>query len=288
MSIVISVENRKGGVAKTTTAVTLADELARRVRPNGERVLIVDTDPQGDAAKALDLDVKGRCISNILTGESGLRENVISAHDKPDLYDRSNLYLIPASDQLPVAAEQIFRDNGAMAELAQRINNPRQRAVAEAQIQEIDDVFIEALEPLKSYFNYIIIDCPPTLGVLRTAIHKFADYAIVPVIPDYHSVAQTASHTQDIQEDRTVHGAKIKILTLVPTKAEVRHTLTAEMMMQLVEVYGRRLIADPVPKLTAVAQSPAMGGLTIFQHAPESRAAEAYSRLVDKVMRIAV
>ncbi|MCA9963572.1 MAG: ParA family protein [Anaerolineales bacterium] len=286
MGIVISVENRKGGVAKTTTAVTLADELARRIRPNGERVLIVDTDPQGDAARALDLVPGDRCISNLLIGKSGLRENIISAHDKPDVYDRSNLYLIPASDKLPTVAEQIFRDNGAMAELAQRITNARQRAVAEAQIKEIDDVFLEALEPLKTHFRYIIIDCPPTLGVLRTAIHKFADYAIVPVIPDYHSVAQTASHTRDIQEDRTQFGAKIRILTLIPTKAEVRHTLTAEMLAQLQEVYGHRLIAEPVPKLTAVAQSPAMGGLTIFQHEPESKAAEAYAKLVDRVIQV--
>jgi chromosome partitioning protein len=114
---VFTVENRKGGVGKTTTAVTLGVGLARRLEQNGGgNVLIVDMDPQGDAARGLGLDPGSRCVSQVLLGDGSLeplRINVLPADRSLDGGPvRPNLYVLPATDRLSEAKEDILTEFG--------------------------------------------------------------------------------------------------------------------------------------------------------------------------------
>lgn len=283
MAKVFSVENRKGGVGKTTTAVILATALAKHGEKQEKRVLLLDTDPQGDASTAFDLDVGDRCLSNLLLEISGFAENIISVDQFSNgRINRPNLFLLPASDKLSSAVNALTQDIGAMREMASKMTTTMRRSSGLDNIPTMADIFERVAEPLKDAFHYIVIDCPPSLGELREAIHRYADYAIVPVRTDYHSVRQTAHHTRNILEDQA-KGLDIRILAVVPTFVQKNHLLTREMLDQLAETYGRTLM-EPIPLVTAVAQAPALGGMTVLDHAPNSKAAKAYRKLIERAL----
>lgn len=280
---VFTVENRKGGVGKTTTAVTLGVGLARRLQRNGGgNVLIIDLDAQGDAARGLGLDPGGRCISQVLLGDGSLdplRANVMpadrSASGGPA---RPNLFILPATDRLSEAKEDILTE---LAILAARSLRQRWSAGNRHLVNVLD----EKLGLAKEAFDYIIIDCPPTLDMLQQAVHQYAHYAVVPVKVDFHGASATGRHTSNILEDQAV-GIDIKISAVVPTFVNARHNLTKAMMMNLIRTYGVQVVTKAIPNTVRVAEAPASGGLTILEYMPDSPAAIAYEDLVDRVYRL--
>jgi chromosome partitioning protein len=286
MSKVFTVENRKGGVGKTTTAATLAVGLANRllaqaggnVKAAG-RVLLIDMDAQGDAARALGLDPNGRCISNILSGDGSidvLKRNVMPADRSADGGPaRPNLFVIPASDALSEAKEDILTEFALNAARSAR----RQRG--SANIGNLVTLLDDKLHAAKQVFDYIIIDCPPTLDMLQQAVHQFADEAIVPVKVDYHGASATGRHTSNILEDQA-DGISIKIAAVVPTFVDGRSNLTKAMLQNIVQTYGR-VVTRPIPNTVKVAEAPASGGLTVTEYLPDSPAAVAYDDLTDRI-----
>ena len=275
---VFTVENRKGGVAKTTTAVTLACGLAQRLAENGGgRVLLVDLDPQGDAARALGLSPDGRCLSYVLTGESTLRDQVMPADRSADGGPaRPNLFVLPASDNLRNAKETLLSQltvNMVMAQIRGRNNN--------GDVVPMVAILDERLGPARQVFDYIILDCPPTLDMLQEAVHQFADAAIVPVKADFHSTSAAGRHTRNILDDQA-SGIQIAIKAIVPTFVDYRLRLTRSMLQQLTKTYGN-LVTMPIPNTVRVAEAPASGGLTVIEYAPESPASTAYWHLVDTI-----
>ena len=275
---VFTVENRKGGVAKTTTAVTLAAGLAQRLQANGSgRVLLIDLDPQGDAARALGLDPEGRCLSYVLTGAGTLRDNVMSAdRSDSDGPARPNLFLLPASDNLREAKETLLSQltvNMVMSQIRGRNNG--------GDVVPMVEILDERLGPAKEVFDYIILDCPPTLDMLQEAVHKFADAAIVPVKADFHSTSAAGRHTRNILDDQA-SGISISIRAIVPTFVDGRLRLTRSMLEQLHKTYGN-LVTAPIPNTVKVAEAPASGGQTVIEYAPDSPASIAYWDLVDLI-----
>jgi chromosome partitioning protein len=277
-ALVFTVENRKGGVAKTTTAVTLAYGLSQRLLANGSgRVLLVDLDPQGDTARALGLQPEGRCLSYVLTGEGTLRDNIMPAdRSNSGGPSRPNLFVLPASDNLRNAKEVLLSQltvNTVMAQIRGKGSNN--------DIVPMVEILNERLGPAKQVFDYIILDCPPTLDMLQEAVHNFADAAIVPVKADFHSTSAVGRHTQNILDDQA-GGINISIRAVVPTFVDKRLRLTRNMLAQLKRTYGN-LVSEPVPNTVRVAEAPASGGLTIIEYAPDSPASTAYQSLVDLV-----
>lgn len=279
-AIVLSVENRKGGVGKTTTALVLGIGLARQLHEDGGgNILIVDMDPQGDAARGLGLDPGERCVSNILLGDGSidlLRANVMPAdRSRTGGPSRPNLYVIPATDRLSEAKEDILTEFALLAARAMRTRRS-------SNDQNLVDILDRKLGLAKQAFTYIIIDCPPTLDLFQQAIHQFADYAIVPVKLDFHGASATGRHTDNIIQDQA-EGIEITIAAIVPTFVDARLNLTKAMMDNLTRVYGRKVIAEPIVSTVRVAEAPASGGLTILEYMPDSPAAIAYQDLVDRL-----
>lgn len=126
------------------------------------------------------------------------------------------------------------------------------------------------------------MDCPPTLDLLQQAVHQYADYAIVPVKVDFHGASATGRHTSNILQDQA-EGIEITIAAIVPTFVNARHNLTKSMMHELTCVYGKQVIAKPVPNTVRVAEAPASGGRTVVEYMPDSPAAKAYQDLVDRL-----
>jgi chromosome partitioning protein len=277
---VLSVENRKGGVGKTTTALVLGVGLARRLHADGGgNVLIVDMDPQGDTARGLGLNPGDRCVSEVLLGDGSLdvlRANVMPADRSRDGGPpRPNLFIMPASDRLSEAKEDILTEFALLAARAMRTR----RSNNDRHLVEILD---HKLGLARQAFTYIIIDCPPTLDLFQQAIHQFADYAIVPVKLDFHGASATGRHTDNILQDQA-EGIDITIAAIVPTFVDTRLNLTKAMMDNLTRVYGRKVITRPIVSTVRVAEAPASGGLTVLEYMPGSPAAVAYEDLVDRV-----
>lgn len=274
---VLAVVNRKGGVGKTTTAVNLAHGLAMRLAESGEgRVLLIDMDPQGDAAAALGLEPGDRCISNILTGQSGLRENVLPT-SRPGLETRENLYLLPASDRLRDAIRYLQAQSVSVMVMQQTLG-PSAAGTA----VNPDDALVHYLGPTKKIFTYIIVDCPPSLGLLDRAVYKFVDKAIVPVRLDVLGMRGTGRHTQYILAEQDA-GIDVQIAAVVPTFVRQNLKLSRSSMADLLtKTYGRHLISRPIPERVSVEEAPA-DGVTMFEYEPGGAPAKAYWSLVDRI-----
>lgn len=274
MGLVLASINRKGGVAKTTTAVNLAHGLARRLAENeGGNVIIVELDPQGDVSRALGISSQDKCISKVLTGHVSLRESIVSANRAGEGGpSRPNLYVLPASDRLKRAKSYLVAQS-ALASANFKLDDE--------ETVPIDDLLVYHLSPLKSAFKFIIVDCPPSLDLLETAVYKFADQAVVPVKVDFHGAAATVNHTSNILSEQE-SGIDIKIGAVVPTFVRSRQKLAQQMLKSLERRYGKHVVSDPIPGTVIVEQSPARGGLTLFESAPDSEPTRAYQSLVDK------
>ena len=282
---VLAIVNQKGGVGKTTTAVTLAHGLARKLRGNGPnplpgsegggRVLLLDMDPQGNCATALGVDPGDRCISDLLAGRATLRDVIVpdTARERGGT-GRPGLFLIPATPRLVEATEELLiRDFQSY------------RRGRGGQGGGLDDVLLDRLGPLSDAFAYIVIDCPPSLGSLTTAVYRFADKAIVPVRTAMLDATGAAQHTaliNDMQRD----GLDITVSLILPTFFEPRQVLARQVYQDLVDKYGRGRVAIPIIQSVVVQQSQAAGGQTLFEYAPaeSSPATVAYQRLVDRVV----
>lgn len=287
-SVVISVENRKGGVGKTTTAVTLAVRVAQKCPE--DRVLLICVDPQGDAARALGLDPGDRCLSQLLNEEASYGDVIMPADLAPQGGpSRPNLFYLPASNRLFSALTTIQEDVAAMREISKKMSESARRRQGLDKIEDLTDRVLSVLMPLKTAKGgpkYIFIDCPPSLGPMQMAIHKFADWAIVPVEPGDQDLAMTVQHTTEIAADLKL-GATMKLLAVLPTNVQGHLNLHAAMLRQISDVYKpQRALVTYIPRRTAIQQGPSLGGLVIFDHEPESDAARAYDKLADRVMAV--
>lgn len=287
---ILAVVNRKGGVAKTTTAINLAHGLSRRlllrVSPDDVEnieekdrlvefqgtmmyirghVLLVDLDPQGHCARGLGLDVGTADIGELLMGRQTLAEAVVSADRAEAGYPRPNLWLLPSSDNLELAKQALL-----------------QKSLDDGGRHNIAAALLRRLAHAVERFAYIILDCPPNLDAFTQAIYHFAEAAIVPVKPDYFSMVGITQHVANIRESQ-MKGIDIAIHTIVPTMMVPRQNLDQQMMDSLLEVYGQA-VAEPIPRSQMVAEAPAYH-LTIFEYDPkgENPATVAYQKLVDRV-----
>jgi chromosome partitioning protein len=235
--------------------------------------LLLDMDPQGNCASALGVDAGGRCISDLLAGRATAREAIIP--DTPRERGgtgRSGLFLIPATERLvDVTEELLIRD-------FQSFRRGKQEGGG------MDDVLNERLGNLRQAFAYVIIDCPPSLGSLTTAVYRFADKAVVPVRTAMLDAAGAAQHTAMINELQA-DGLPIQVSLILPTFFEPRQVLARQVYQDLVEKYGRSRVAVPIIQSVVVQQAQAAGGSTLFEYPPaaDSPATAAYKRLVERV-----
>ncbi len=272
---IYAVVNRKGGVGKTTTAVTLGHGLAKMIEGKGH-VLLVDLDPQGNVTTSLGLAANGKDMANVLTGDVPVEQAILSAdRSSQGGPSRPNLWVLPASDALADAKLSLVT-SAALSSVMDQFGGRSAPAVPTNQLLQTH------LAKAVATFDFVILDCPPSLDMLGTAVYHFADEAIVPVKVDYLGVGGTARHTQDIIAAQA-RGIDIRVGIIVPTFVRAREILARQMMQALIESYGKSRVAVPIPQSVVIEQAPAAGGLTLFEYAGDSIPAKAYWRLVEKV-----
>jgi chromosome partitioning protein len=279
---VIAVDTEKGGTGKTTTACNLAAGLALKERyEGGGSVVLVDLDPQGDAAKFWgvydrvyheDNNPDGPCVSDVLLGETAVGDALIPLRD--------NLYLLPASQKLKDAEyELVMREALAAGGRGRRGHVP------------LVNVLEQRLAPLMGLARWIVIDCAPHLGPLEPAVFNFADWVVAPVQLQYLSTAGVSQHTETLDKWAERGQAKSKLMFILPTMVSLRDGATwqvgeRQMLQTVARAYPGKVLS-PVPDSVLVEQSPGHHQ-SIFEYAGRHEApVRAYANLVEKVYHYA-
>ncbi len=251
MQGIIAVANQKGGVGKTTTAVNLAACLAEL----GNKVLLLDIDPQGNATSGIGLDKEKvkTCIYDALINEIPLEKVIYSTK-------QDNLFVIPATIQLA----------GAEIELVPTISR-------EMRLRRM-------LRPLKDKFQYIIIDCPPSLGLLTLNALTAADTVLVPIQCEYYALEGLGQLVKTINLVKKHLNSKLKIGGVLLTMYDSRTNLAAQVAEEVRNYFGAIVFDAVIPRNVRLSEAPSHGK-PIIEYDPRSKGAEVYKIMAEEVAR---
>lgn len=272
---ILAISNSKGGVAKTTTAVSMAHGLAMRLAQDGGRVLLVDLDPQGNVSSALRVTPKAKSLADLLL------EFLLAEPDGDQLKEMFSQVLIDAS------TPDNQRPGFFIIPSSRKLAKVKAKIIALSAVNgdgnAIENIFESTLGRLRSVFRYIVLDCPPTLDIFDRAVYRFADKVIMPVKVDFLGEVGTAQKTEDINEARR-DGMGVELAYVLPTFVDGRQVLAKQVLATLIKHFGKAKIATPIPRSVLLEQAPATGQ-TIYEYAPDSAAATSYWKLVDRIIK---
>lgn len=246
----LAIANQKGGVGKTTTAVSLAAALADL----GCRVLLVDLDPQGNATSGVGLQVQPtqRTIYDVLVRGESVREAIVTT-------DVPNLSVVPSTIDLA----------GAEVELVSAFSR-------ELQLRQ-------ALQHVQGEFDVILIDCPPSLGLLTVNALSAADAGLIPIQCEYYALEGLGALRHNAELVRGQLNPNLAILGFVLTMLDARTRLSQQVVEEVRSHFGERVFESRIPRTIRLAEAPGFGQpITAFD--PTSRGALAYRRLAVEVL----
>ena len=251
MGKIISFSNQKGGVGKTTTCVNMAAYLAQA----GKKVLLVDLDPQGNATTGLGFS-KGalkKSVYNVIIEDEAVKDNVLET-------ELERLFLLPANIDLA----------GAEVDLVYKKNR--------------DKVLRAALTPVKDAFDYILIDCPPSLGLLTINALSAADSAIIPIQSEYYALEGLSQLMNTISLVRQHLNKSLKVEGVVLTMYDGRSLISKQIAAEIKKYFSKKLYEIVIPRNIRLSEAPSHGK-PILLHDPKCMGARAYAALTEEFLK---
>jgi chromosome partitioning protein len=255
MARIIAIANQKGGVGKTTTAVNLSSALALM----GRKVLVVDVDPQGNATSGLGVDKNAveATLYDVFLGACSLSSVIVNT-DQSSV--SAYLWVAPANNDLV----------GAEVELTS--------------IPGRETILRKQLEPLKSQFDYIFVDCPPSLGQLTVNALVAADTLLVPLQCEYYALEGISALMQTVKLARQQLNPNLGLEGVVLTMFDNRTNLSRQVASEARVFFGHSVFETVIPRNVRLSESPSFGK-PIFYYDNESVGAAAYHALAAELER---
>ncbi len=248
MSQIIAILNQKGGVGKTTTTVNLGAALAR----SEKSVLIIDLDPQANATSGLSVDRSHEKPTsyNMLVAGASAQSAVQETHVK-------NVWVIPSTTSLAAAEQELVN------------------------VASRESVLKNSIESLS--FDYILIDCPPSLGLLSINALVAAHEVLIPVQTEFYALEGLGLLMQTIQRIQAGLNPSLKLLGVLMTMVDSRNALSGQVIDEVKKHFGDLVFKTQIPRNVRLAEAPSFGK-TVFEHDKWSKGARAYKALAKEVM----
>lgn len=250
MGKIIAIANQKGGVGKTTTAVNLSACLGRA----GKKTLIVDIDPQGNTTSGLGIDPKSleASIYDCLINEIPMKDVILKT-------DFENLWIVPSNINLA----------GAELELVTK--------------ESREYLLKKALYEIREFFDFILIDCPPSLGLITLNSFTATDSILIPIQCEYYALEGLSQLTNTIKMIKKSLNPNLSIEGVLLTMFDARTNLSIQVVDEVKKYFGGKVFSTIIPRNVRLSEAPSFGQ-PVIEYDKHSRGAECYTELAEEVI----
>ncbi len=250
MTKVISIANQKGGVGKTTTCVNVAAFMAAM----GKKVLVVDIDPQGNATSGLGIvkkDLKAS-VYNVLAGENKAKQVIL-----PTSIER--LHILPSNIDLAGAEIELVGVSGR------------------------EKVLRSVLTPLRNVYDYILIDCPPSLSLLTVNALTASDSILIPIPGEFYALEGLSQLMNTVRLAKKILNPNFDIEGVVLTLYDGRSNLVGNVTQEILKYFGKKVFTTRIPRNVRLGEAPSYG-MPILQYDPRCVGSIAYKNLTEEIL----
>ena len=250
MAKVVSFSNQKGGVGKTTSCVNIAAQIAKK----DKKVLLLDMDPQGNATSGLGISKSKikNTIYDVIIGRCDIKDAVIKTKFK-------NLSVVPATIDLAAAELELY------------------------ELEEDENFAKIALDSIKDDFDYIFIDCPPSLGMLTVKALSISDGVVIPMQCEFYSLEGMSQLFNTIKKIKQLYNPNLQIVGILLTMYNGRLTLTSQVVAELKKYYADKLFKVPISRTVRLSEAPSYG-VPICYHDPYGKGSLEYAAVAKELM----